>query len=79
MCQNRKPSLAEAATTDAQRENIQAIVGLLEESSQAEEATSALKALHLLAGAMDGEQALLAAFIVPYSSVFSKNGSLAHQ
>lgn len=53
MCQNRKPSLAEAATTDAQRENIQAIVGLLEESSQAEEATSALKALHLLAGAMD--------------------------
>lgn len=59
MCQKQKPSLAEATTAAVQNENIQSIVGLLEPWSQAEEAASPLKALHLLAGAMDGEEVVL--------------------
>lgn len=59
MCQKQKPSLAEAETAAAQKENIQTILGLVEPWSQAEEATSPLKALHLLAGAMNGEEVML--------------------
>lgn len=59
MCQKQTPSLADAATTAVQKDNIQTILGLLEPWTQAEEATSPLKALHLLAGAMDGEEVVL--------------------
>lgn len=59
MCLNKSSSLAELATTDSQKENIQAIVGLLEQSAQGDQDTAVLKALHLVAGAMDGEEAVL--------------------
>lgn len=59
MCQKQKPTLAEAETTAVQKENIQTILGLLVPWSQAEEATSPLKALHLLAGAMNGEEVMV--------------------
>lgn len=62
MCLNKSPSLAELATTDSQKENIQAIVGLLEQSAQGDQDTAVLKALHLVVGAMDGEEAVLWAF-----------------
>lgn len=58
MCQKQKPSLAEATTTDVEKEDIQSILDLLEPESQQEEAASPLKALHLVAGAMDGERVL---------------------
>lgn len=57
MSLDRKPSLTEAATTDVQKENIQAILALVEQSSEGDEAKSSVKAHHLLAGALDGEEA----------------------
>lgn len=59
MCQKQKPSLAEVTTAAVQKEDIETILGLLEPWSQEEEAASPLKALHLLAGAMDGEDVVL--------------------
>lgn len=67
MCLNKSPSPAELATTDSQEENIQAILGLLEQSEQGDHDTAALKALHLVVGAVNGEEAVLCAFLkVPY-------------
>lgn len=65
MCLNKSPSLAELTTTDSQKENIQAILGLLEQSAQEHKDTAALKALHLVAGAIDGEEAVLCVFKGP--------------
>lgn len=84
MCQKQKPSLAEATTAAVQKENIQSILGLLEPRSQAEEAVSTLNALHLLAGAMDGEEVVpsidsghILKILNTTLSLFSNNGSLA--
>lgn len=63
MCLDRRPSLGDVTTTDSQKQNIQAILGLLEQSDQADQSTPALTALHLIASAMDGINAVLCAFI----------------
>lgn len=55
------PALGNVTTTESQKQNIQAILDLLEQSGQVE---SVLIALHLIVSAMDGEKtALCAAFI----------------
>lgn len=65
MCLKKSPSLAKLTTTDSQKENIQTILGLLEQSAQGDQDTAALKALHLVAGAMNGEEVVLCAFKGP--------------
>ncbi|XP_073342240.1 gasdermin Eb [Pagrus major] len=58
MCLGKTPALGDVATTGSQKQNIQAILDLLEQSGQAESAqagqsTSVLTALHLITSAMD--------------------------
>lgn len=62
MCLDKKPALGDATTTECQKQNIQAILDLLEQSGQVESArtgqsASVLTALHLITSAMDGERA----------------------
>lgn len=52
------PSLSDVTATDSQKQNIQAILDLLEESGQ-EKSKPLLTALHLIISAMDGERAVL--------------------
>lgn len=64
MCQDKRPALGDVATTESQKQNIQAILDLLEQSGQVESAqagqsTSVLTALHLVVSAVDGEKAVL--------------------
>lgn len=63
MCMDGKPSLGDVARTESQKQNIQAILGLLEQSVQADQSTPALTAFHLIVSAMDGKKAVLCAFI----------------
>lgn len=69
MCLDKRPDLGSVTTTESQKQNIQAILDLLEqsgqmESAQADQSTSVLTALHLIASAIDGEKTVLcAAFI----------------
>lgn len=70
MCLDKSPILGDVMTTESQKQNIQAILGLLEqsgevESAQTEQSTSVLCALHLITSALDGENALLCAAITP--------------
>lgn len=58
MCLGKRPALGDATTTEPQKQNIQAILDVLEqsgqvESAQTEQSTSVLTALHLIASAMD--------------------------
>ncbi|XP_070691602.1 gasdermin Eb [Pempheris klunzingeri] len=56
MCLDKRPDLQDVSTTESQKQNIQAILDLLEQSGQvgsAQAATSVLTALHLLTSAMD--------------------------
>lgn len=58
MCLGKRPALGDVATTDSQKQNIQAILDLLEQSGQVESAqpgqpTPVLTALHLITSAMD--------------------------
>lgn len=70
MCLDKRPDLSDVTATESQKQTIQAILDLLEQSgqvvsSQAGESTSVLRALHLITSAMDGEKAMLcAAFII---------------
>lgn len=54
-------ALGDVTMTDSQKQNIQAILDLLEQSGQVEwvqagQSTSVLTALHLISSAMDGER-----------------------
>ncbi|XP_041798850.1 gasdermin Eb [Chelmon rostratus] len=58
MCLGERPDLGNVATTESQKENIQAILDLLDqpgqrESAEAGQSTSVLTALHLIASAID--------------------------
>ncbi|XP_044063397.1 gasdermin Eb [Siniperca chuatsi] len=58
MCLDKPPALGDVTTTDSQKQNIQAILDLLEQSGQVESAqagqsTPVLTALHLIISAMD--------------------------
>ncbi|KAM9353632.1 gasdermin Eb [Symphorus nematophorus] len=58
MCLGKRPALANVAMTDSQKQNILALLDLLEqsghgESAQAGQSTSVLTALHLITSAMD--------------------------
>lgn len=69
MLLGKRPALGDVTTTHSQKQNIQAILDLLElsgqaESAQADQSTEVLIALHLITSALDGEKAVLyAAFI----------------
>ena len=69
MCLDKSPTLGDVMMTESQKQNVQAILGLLEQSgevdsAQTERSTSVLSAFHLITSALDGENALLcAAFI----------------
>lgn len=70
MCLDKSPTLGDVTMTESQKQNIQAILGLLEqsgkvESAQTEQSTPVLSALHLISSALDGEKTLLYAdFII---------------
>ncbi|XP_034553014.1 gasdermin-E-like isoform X2 [Notolabrus celidotus] len=58
MCHDEKPDLDKGSATDSQKQNIQAILDLLEKSegaksAQGNQSTSALTALHLVVSAID--------------------------
>lgn len=62
MCLEKRPALGDATMTESQKQNIQAILDLLEQSGQVESAqtgqsASVFTALHLITSAMDGEKA----------------------
>lgn len=63
MCLDQRLLLGEAATTKSQKQHIQAILGVLEQSVLADQSTPALAAFHLIVSAMDGKKAVLFAFI----------------
>lgn len=63
MCLDGRLLLGEIATTESQKQNIQAVLGVLEQSAQADQSTPALTAFHLIVSAMDGKKAVLFAFI----------------
>lgn len=79
MCQGVKPNLAEFATTDSQKQNIQAILDLLELSGQLEsDQAPVFTALNLTVSALVGKKAVLCAnFIteVKYCLRFSIRGT----
>ncbi|XP_068592318.1 gasdermin Eb [Cebidichthys violaceus] len=52
MCFDKRPALDEVTTTESQKQNIQAIVDLLEQSGQVD-STPVLSAFHLIISAMD--------------------------
>lgn len=61
MCLDKTLALGDVTMTESQKQNIQAILDLLEESGQVEsvqvgQSTSVLTALHLISSAMDGEK-----------------------
>lgn len=58
MCQDEKPVLDEV--TDSQKQDIQAILDLVEESgkTQGNQSASILTALHLVVSAIDGKKVL---------------------
>ncbi|KAM7420646.1 hypothetical protein PAMA_015059 [Pampus argenteus] len=58
MCLNKSPNLGDVMMTDSQKQNIQAILGFLEQSgevksAQTKQSTSVLSALHLITSALD--------------------------
>lgn len=57
MCLDGRPSLDDVTTTESQKQNIQAILELLEQSAQADESTPVVTTLHLIVSAMDGKKA----------------------
>lgn len=64
MCLEKSPNVGDVTMTESQKQNIQAILGLLEqsgnvESARTEQSTSVLSALHLITTALDGENALV--------------------
>ncbi|XP_075965423.1 gasdermin Eb [Anarhichas minor] len=52
MCLDKRPALDEVTTTESQKQNIQAILDLLEQSGQVD-STALLSAFHLIISAMD--------------------------
>lgn len=61
MCLDKRLALGDVTMTESQKQNIQAILDLLEKSGQVEsiqvgQSTSVLTALHLISSAMDGEK-----------------------
>ncbi|XP_029307874.1 gasdermin Eb [Cottoperca gobio] len=52
MCLDKRPALGDVTATESQKQNIQAILDLLEQSGQAE-STPVLTALHLVTSALD--------------------------
>lgn len=58
MCLDKRPALDDVTATDSQKQNIQAILDLLEQSGQVK-STPVLTALHLIISAMDGEKVVL--------------------
>lgn len=61
MCLDKTLALGDVTMTESQKQNIQAILDLLEQSGQVEsvqvgQSTSVLTALHLISSAMDGEK-----------------------
>lgn len=56
MCLDKSPTLGDVMMTESQKQNIQAILGLLEQkvdSAQTKHSTSVLSALHLITSALD--------------------------
>eukprot|EP00064_Thunnus_orientalis_P001758 superscaffoldBa00000121_g1761 len=56
MCLDKSPTLGDVMMTESQKQNIQAILGLLEQkvdSAQTKQSTSVLSALHLITSALD--------------------------
>ncbi|XP_034729647.1 gasdermin Eb isoform X2 [Etheostoma cragini] len=58
MCLDKKPALGDVTTTEPQKQNIRAILDLLEQSGQVE-STPVLTALNLVTSALDGEKTVL--------------------
>lgn len=58
MCLDKRLALGDVTTTEPQKQNIRAILDLLEQSGQVE-STPVLTALNLVTSAMDGEKAVL--------------------
>lgn len=56
MCLDETPVLPDVTTTESQKQNIQAVLGLVEQSPQTDQSTSVLTALHLISSALDGEK-----------------------
>ncbi|KAI3360960.1 hypothetical protein L3Q82_013170, partial [Scortum barcoo] len=53
MCLDQRPALSDTTMTESQKQDIQAILDLLEQSAQTAQSTSLLTALHLITSAMD--------------------------
>lgn len=68
MCMDKGSALGDFKTTACQKQNIQAILDLLEQSSQEEpsRSTSLLKVLHLLISALDGEKSCTLQSLIVY-------------
>ena len=69
MCLSKTPALGDVTTTGSLKQNIQAILDLLQQSGQVKSAqagrsTSLLMALHLITSAMDGEETVFCAVCI---------------